>query len=543
MKTTNIILSIIAGIALLASCSETLLDIPQQGVQTEANSYITDADCEAATAAVYAAWRHAWSGTGHSAVKGTTYCNLFWFKNLLSDEFHAGSHTNQTDVGNYTYTNSNLWIGGIYDFLYKTVYYANIVLDEFQPESEIKTRCIAEAKFFRALAYYELVTLWGRVPIVDRVMTPENNYQIAPSEIDEVWKFIVKNLNEAIGPEDSPVLVSKKNIDDKETGTRITLEAAYAVRGKVHLTMKSYENARKDFDKVITSGKYGLIPNIGDLYHTAANGCKEYIFENVRHWDTNNLYDYEHDKDAIQDGWYGMEENWPFTYGMEAADDAPYPFVTIKGWGAMIPTGKVYNAFIAEEGATSPRRLASVVGVSDLPGLKVNITKTMDWKGCEGYFRFKWLMSKEDEWDSQWTGRLNNTPCMRYADVLLMMAEACIRDGKNGDAYINEVRARAGLEGLTNATIADLKKERLLELCFEATRLQDLKRWDECGEGDLAANLSDKGVNIPRFTGKEAGDPEVTWSVNPDTNAGWTEAKRYLPYPLVEVQTNKLIND
>ena len=227
---------------------------------------------------------------------------------------------------------------------------------------------------------------------------------------------------------------------------------------------------------------------------------------------------------------------------MEAADDAPYPFVTIMGWGAMIPTKKVYDAFVAEEGPTSARRMASVVSLADLPSLKVTITKSLQWDYNEGYFRFKWLMSTEDEVDMAWTGRLNNTPCMRYADVLLMMAEACVRDNKNGDVYINEVRTRAGLGTLTNATMADIKKERLLEMCFEATRLQDLKRWDEY-EGDLAANLTDKGKKIPRLLGQADGSATVTWTDNPDPNAGWSEAERYLPYPLVEVQTNKLIDE
>ena len=541
MKSIHTTIVFLAGVCLFVSCSEKLLDIPQQGVQSEVTSYITDSDCESATAAVYKAWRHAWSGTGSSSAAGTTYCNLFWFKNLLSDEMRTPAHATMDALANYTFTDSNPWIGAIYEFLYKTVYYANLVLDNFKPESEVKTRCIAEAKFFRALAYYELITLWGRVPLVDHIMTPENNYQIAPSEIDKLWEFVLKDLEEAIGEEGSPVLVSKKNIDDKETGTRVTLEAAYAVRGKVYLTLKEFTKARADFDKVITSGKYGLIANIGDLYHTEANGCKEYIFENVRHWDTNNLY--TSTLDAVQDGWYGLEDNWLFNYGIAAADDAPYPFVTMMGWGAMCPTKKVYDAFVAEEGAASARRLASVLSLDDLPALKVSISNSLQWTGNEGYFRFKWLMSKEDEWDAAWTGRLNNTPCMRYSDVLLMMAEACVRDSKNGDAYINEVRTRAGLAPLTGATMADIKKERMLELCFEATRLQDLKRWDDFGEGDLNANLAEKGKRIPKLIGHADGSATVEWTDNPDPTAGWSESERYLPYPLVEVQTNKLINE
>ncbi|MBO4743186.1 MAG: RagB/SusD family nutrient uptake outer membrane protein [Bacteroidales bacterium] len=530
MKTAYKIIAILASMTLAASCSESLLDIPQLGVQSDENSYVTDSDCEAATAAVYSAWRHAWSGNGESSTSGTTYCNLFWFKNLLADDVNSANHTHQSDLGNLTYTESNAWIAAIYEFLYKTVYMANIVMDRFNAEdSEIKAHCIAEAKFFRALSYYELVTLWGRVPLVDHVMSAENNYQIAPSEIDEIWDFIEKDLTEAI---ESGTLPSKKNIDDKETGAHITLEAAYAVRGKVYLTRKKFANARADFDKVIGSKLYGLIDNIGDIYHTQANGCKEYIFENIRHWDNNNLYE--------QDGWYGLEDNWLFTYGMTAAADAPYPFVGVMGWGAIIPTKKIYDAFIAEEGPKSVRRLASVVDVPDLADLKVTISSTLTWTGCEGYFRFKWLMTTEDEYDIAWTGRLNNTPCMRYADVLLMMAEACVRDGQNGDKYVNEVRARVGLPAKSGVTIADVKKERELELCFEATRLQDLKRWDEF-EGDLAKELADKGKRIPTLKGNDDGTATVVYVDNPNPAAGWQESDRYLPYPLVEIQTNKLI--
>lgn len=533
------ILPALASLLALASCSQGLLEIPQQGVQSEENSYITDADCEAATAAVYSAWRHAWSGKGTSSAEGTTYCNLFWVKNLLGDDMNTPNHANQQDFANLCVTNANVWVGAIYEFLYQTVYAANLVMDKFTPDSEVKARCIAEAKFFRALSYYELITLWGRVPKIDHVLTPENNYQCAPAEIADLWEFAIKDLTDAI---DSGKLMTKKGLDDKDMG-RITLEAAYAVRGKMYLTTKEYAKAREDFGKVITSGKYGLIDNMGDLYHTEANGCKEYIFENIRHWDDNNL--------MAQDGWYGLEENWLFTYGLTAADDAPYKFATIMGWGAMVPTKKIFDAFIAEEGANSPRRLASVVGPADLPALKVSYNSTMDWTGCEGYFRFKWLMNKEDEWDEAWTGRLNNTPCMRYADVLLMMAEACARDGVSADAYYNEVRTRAGLPTKTGVTMDDIKKERFLELCFEATRWQDLKRWDDAEGGNvLSKELAGKGLQIPKYVVTVAKDdagnitavtPQLTYTPNPNPAAGYQEEDKYLPYPLVEIQTNKLI--
>ena len=525
----------------LVSCSQALLDTAQLGVQSDANSYLTDADCEAATAAVYSAWRHAWSGNGSSSAEGTTYCNLFWFKNLLGDDVNSPNHSPQQDIANLCITDANTWVGAIYEFLYQTIYASNLVLDKFTPDSEIKTRCIAEAKFFRALSYYELITLWGRVPKIDRVLTPENNYQCAPAETADLWEFAIKDLTDAI---DSGALLPKKGLDDKDAG-HITPEAAYAVRGKIYLTTKDYKKAREDFDKVITSGKYGLIDNMADLYHTQANGCKEYIFENIRHWDDNNLY--------AQDGWYGLEDNWLFSYGLIAADDAPFKFVNIMGWGAIVPTKKIFDAFVAEEGPNSPRRLASVVGQDDLPALKVSYNTSMDWTGCESYFRFKWLMSMDDEWDAGWTGRLNNTPCMRYADVLLMMAEACVRDGASGDSYYNEVRTRAGLPTKTGVTMDDIKKERFLELCFEATRWQDLKRWDDAEGGNvLSKELAGKGLQIPKYVVTVVKDdndnitsvtPNLTYTPNPNPAAGYQDEDKYLPYPLVEIQTNKLITD
>lgn len=540
MKTLYRVFAIAASLGVLAGCSTKLLDIPQQGVQSEAASYVSDSDCEAATAAVYSAWRHAWSGVGESVTYGgdSYYCNLFWFKNLLGDDVLSANHVNQVELGNLCLSNGNAWIGAIYEFLYNTIYLSNTVMDKFQPDSDTKRRCIAEAKFFRALCYYELTTLWGRVPKIEHVLSSENNYQCAPAEIDDLWAFVLQDLTDAI---DSGYLPHKKNKDDKDMG-HITQEAAYAVRGKVNLTIQKYSEARTDFDKVISSQLYGLIDNMGDLYHKEANGCKEYVFENIRHWDDSNLYK--------QDGWQGLEDNWLFGFGLIAADDAPYKFVNFQGWGAISPSKKIYDAFVAEEGATSPRRLASLVCDSDLPALKVSYNTNMEWTGNEGYFRFKWLMNMDDEWDQGWTGRLNNTPCMRYADVLLMMAEACVRDGVSGDTYYNEVRTRAGLPTKTGVTMADIKKERFLELCFEATRWQDLKRWDDAEGGNvLKTELGDKGVQIPKYIVKvtkegdviTSVDKQVTYAANPNPAAGYQDEDKYLPYPLVEIQTNKLI--
>lgn len=525
MKKIYKMIACLAAVSLLAvSCNEKLLDIPQQGVQSEDNSYITDDDCESAITAVYHAWRAEWSGCGY--IIGPCYSNLFWAKNLMADDMTTTS-ASQVEFAYSSVTPSNPWVEAIYNGLYRTIYFANIVLDKFTPESDVKARCIAEAKFFRALCYYELITLWGAVPKVDHVLAPEE-YDIAKTEISELWEFVETDLTDAI---DSGKLPSKTGIDDKETGIRITREAARAVLGKVYLTEEKFSEAKATLDLVINSHLYGLIPDMNDLYHTQANFCREYLFENVRKWDTANLYNKDSGNSAVQDGWYGLEENWLFPYTFVTDGTQTFPFVDGMGWGSMNPTKKIYDAFVSAEGPKSYRRLASCLVVDDLPDFGVVYTSGASWKGNEGVFRFKWLMSQTDEIWNAWTGRLNNTPCMRYADVLLMAAEASLRGGGGSpDGYINEVRRRAKLSEKSGYTMADLKKERQLELCFEGVRFQDLKRW-----GDLPVELADKGKKIPTFMPGAI----VQYADNPDPSAGWQDRDYLLPFPLVEMQVNK----
>ena len=530
MKTLYKLFAVFAGAALvLNACSEKLLDIPQQGVQSEDNSYITDDDCMAATTAIYHAWRAAWSGCGYTI--GQVYANLFWMKNLMADDMISGIGGSEEEFANSTVTPANTWVEACYNGLFRTVYYSNMVLDKFTAESDVKARCIAEARFFRALSYYELITLWGAVPKVDHVLAPEE-YNIGKTEIADLWDFVEKDLNAAI---DSGKLPSKTGIDDKDTGTRITREAALAVLGKVYLTEEKFSEAKGAFEKVINSRLYGLIPDMNDLYHMQANGCREYIFENVRKWDTANLRNPDAAASAVQDGWYGLQDNWIFPYAFTTDGTNTFPFVDLMGWGDMNPTRKIYEAFVAEEGASSYRRLASCLVVNDLSSFGVIYTGSAKWTGNEGVLRFKWLMSQEDEIWNAWTGNLTNTPCMRYADVLLMMAEACVRGGLgSADTYVNEVRARAGLAPKSGVTLADVKKERQLELCFEAVRFQDLKRW-----GDLPTELKDKGKKLPTLMPGNI----VNYSDNPDPAAGWQNRDYLLPFPLSEIQTNKALAD
>ena len=111
-------------------------------------------------------------------------------------------------------------------------------------------------------------------------------------------------------------------------------------------------------------------------------------------------------------------------------------------------------------------------------GMNIGINSTANRYGNEGYFRLKWLASLDDENVSYWCGNQSCTPVIRYADVLLMMAECCIQtNDPDADIYLNKVRTRAQLPSKSNVTMDDLKLERRLELAMEAVRFQDLIRW------------------------------------------------------------------
>ena len=534
------ILSMLVSAVLASACSTSLLDIPQQGAQTEDNSYISDADCEAAVAAVYASWRTAYSGQGKSSVNG------FFLKNLLSDEIlggGSGSNVAVAELSEIAPTPTNAAIDEYYQNLYKTIYLANLVIHNFkESESAVKKRDIAEAKFFRAMCYYELVTLWGPVPKVDHVLA-QTEYQITNTPEESLWAFIEKDLNEAVG---SGELSVKKGLSDPDANARVTEGAAYSLLGKVFLYQGKYSQAKTALENVVNSHKYGLIDDYGELYHIGANGCPEYVFECVRLFDPDNA--------ASQDGWDAITAFWPMYSAnlLMLGPDAMthYQFPTLGyGWSAYHATKSLYDTFVAA--GDTYRRKNTVVSWDEVVAMNLFTQRRMTFVECEGYLRKKWLWRADDAIPVVATGTapmLINTPVIRYADVLLMLAEACVQTGASGDEYYNQVRTRAHMPTKSGVTLDDIKLERQLELSCEAVRFQDLKRWD-----DAKTVLANKGKVLSTFVvdpnptnvyttaegvyNAQYNTSVVTSGSNFQT-AGYQDIDKYLPFPQVEIETN-----
>ena len=542
----KIYIGILSATLLMTGCDVDLLNIPQEGVISEENFYKTDEDADEAITAVYNSFRNCYSGD-----IDWRYCNGFFLKNMMADDLIAGGGWDQPgpqELSQSVTTTTNEWVKLYYRELYNTIYLTNIVIEKFDGSTKIQKRNIAEAKFFRAICYFELTTLWGNPPLVDHVLTA-NEYEQPNSTEAELYAFIEQNLIESI---ESGELASKTSMDDKDTGTRVTKEAAQALLGKVYLYQEKWEQAKEQLKEVVDSKKYDLVDDISILFHAAANGCKEYIFENVRHNDPNNYWGGHFG--TGQSGAHQILGNWPFStaffFGPEAYN---YYNFCPQGYAYFNPTTSLYNAFVAEEGESGYRLTNSIKTWEQIVAMNIYMTAASGVPNHEGYYRFKWLPTQEDEDVTTWAGGTQNWPVMRYADVLLMLAEACVQSGEQAlaDESINKVRTRARLPLKSNVTMTDIKKERQLELCMEGVRFLDLRRW-----GDAPMVLKDKGKRTPTYritpnSGNDYTTAEgiynaryectVEWVDNKYNYeaAGWTPNRdEYLPYPQEEMNAN-----
>ena len=551
MKTRYIILSILS-VALLSACNEKLLDIPQQGVISESNFYQTDDDAEQAIATCYQWWRNMESG---AFLGGVHYANGFMMRNLLSDELNTGgSRSDQPMLQEFNESAisvTNAVVKGYFQDLYKLIYKAHLVMEHFDPESATKKRAIAEAHFFRAWAYLQLVTLWGTPPYIDHSVEPDKG-DLENGDPALIWKLIEDDMEAAIN---SGALGTKSNVDDQEGGIRLTKEAAEAFYGRALLYEGKFAEAKAQLKKVIDSKKYALVPpeKFVYFYHTTNNHCSEYVLEINRHYDmaNNSWFSLNGTMTTGQSGWFAILWNWGFNYGVCGGPDAAshFDFNATTGYSNGLVSKSLYDDYKAAGEENGIRRKATILSLQDLIDMNIYFDRTMSMYMNEGYWRFKWLPLLQDENVNYWGGSLACTPMIRYADVLLMMAEACVQTGESGDTYFNEVRTRAGVPTKSGVTLQDIKTERHLELALEGLRFQDLIRW-----GDAPTVLKDKGKRLPTLRlippeGLDITSAEAIYAAKYQTSveyvdndkplAGWTAGRdELLPFPQAELDVN-----
>lgn len=582
----KISLSILAIAALLAtSACEDRLNIPQKGVTAIENYYNTEEDAVGAMVAAYSQFSDYVMGIGYRSryVPYRTITNnladdmLAAGSNFGDNDFEAALNEFRADSGCETYID-------FYKGAYHSLYTTNLVIDNFKNGAKVDgntptvKRIVAEARVLRAFHFFLLAQLWGNPPFVDHVLPGDANpYNCDkdpdnPISHDQLMEWIIKECVESV-----PDLDERKDVSDKDGAVKVTKGFAWALAGKTAVFMGNYTDAKKYLRQVIDSHKYALVPGeqFTDQFHRSGDGSPEKIFEaNVNYypglkssnvskrsgWQECQLWSWRTDHFAAPphyvytggaDGWGGL--GVPQWFGDEffANDGHSYRFdatlisVSDAIYGMQYKDESI-NAMSLEEKMTSKK-----VGIKDIQdGLY----------GQSTWLPLKLLMKAEDT-DKNIGNRyrLNNKIVMRYAEVLLLYAEACIQSGSDLDAAldcINEIQNRAGSKTISSAATMDvLKKEKEYELWMESCRWFDLRRWGDFDRvakaGSDVPKLFDKLFREPKSTdknivwenGTEANSRFYTTSNQPAVDAGYVcgfkkGKHEWMPYPLDIMQKN-----
>ncbi|WP_420149447.1 RagB/SusD family nutrient uptake outer membrane protein [Spirosoma sp.] len=339
-----------------------------------------------------------------------------------------------------TVNQGNGEIANVWNQYYQALYNANYTLEKLATstlDASVKGPIEGQLKFLRAYFYFNLVQYFGDVVLVTSTLTnPNQAFDLVRSPQADVWKQIEKDLTEAVA-------VLPATYPASQLG-RVTKGAANALLGKVYLTQKKYAEAVTTL-KLVTG--YSLNALYADNFNPARKNGPESIFE-VQYQGGNDL---------------GEWSSFAYLFAPRLSAGAITGFANTAPSGRNIPT----NDMIAAYEPGDLRKDVSLKTSYTLNGAVVNIPYVTK-------FTYPHTI----------TGRTdNNWPVLRYADVLLMMAEAINeQSGPTAEAfgYLNQVRKRAGLKDLAGLDKAAFKtavlKERRVELAFENHRWFDLKR-------------------------------------------------------------------
>ncbi|MBD0254272.1 MAG: RagB/SusD family nutrient uptake outer membrane protein [Cytophagales bacterium] len=471
-----IIYGALVSAMLLGSCKKEL-DVVNPNQPTLEVFWKTQQDAERGVNAIYS--------TLHRG--GISRWMPFYFI-IRADEGRSQSPATEivNNMDQFRITDYNFW--GAYDVWrdnYVGIFRANQVLDNvpnIEMDVTLRNRLVGEAKFLRAMYYYHLVTLWGNVPLMLKTSTPQDKPSI--SSQTEVWAQIEKDLTEA-----APSLPLQYTGADLGRATR---GAAYALLARAHMQQREYTEALTPLQWLVTGeGRtvYDLMPDYRDNFLITTENNKESVFE----WQFafNRTENHDDDTDPRADN---------LNYGTSVAQFFAPPSI---GWSDGEAHQWLVTEFLKENTATGerdPRLAASLLFDStDVRGpdfTQIYGRTFTDRYGANNTDRVWFRKFLNDHWkNEEGYASPNNWRYIRYADVLLMYAEALNQTGNTTGAYpyVDRVRARAGLRPLSEvmpdmspaAFLEQLKHERVTELAGEGHRWQDLLRWGDLGKPEV----------------------------------------------------------
>lgn len=538
MKNMIILAGIACAMVTFTAC-EDQLDVVQHGAVSSEAFYSNDQECLEGLSALYKDLELSWPvNDGHLGM-------------AISDDCYAGGGSRGNDasweqLNELTFEANNSYVKNAFQTYYNTVYRANMLIDHCTGGTSLQNRIVNEAKVVRAFTYLRLACYYGDAPLILNEVT-DGNYQFPVSSRAELFAQIEKDLEEAIA---SGTLLEKSSVADQVVN--VTKQTAQALLGKVYVYESTFlgtdrwADARQMLEAVINSGKYALVDvaHYQDMFHNDGRFSTESLFETNRILDAQNLVR------VWMTYRQGFRVNNVDQTQLKAAAAAGLINNTYSQ-GYFNATIDLYNTFVELEGENGARLHQVLMPYKDMVQMPLCLGKQKSFYGTEGIMMTKLAARDNERITNHMYGQ--DIVFLRYADVLLLAAEANLpTHGGNQakcDDYMNQVKQRAGeLSMPGNYTLADIQKERRVELCFEGSRYFDLVRW-----GIIAEVYKDKGKRIPAVyglwdqsdnTGNELHENvqgyNVGYFVN-NSHHGWMDRYAVLPIPQDELNVNPLI--
>lgn len=455
----KIISIVLICVALVNSSCKDFIENEQRGVQNLDNYFTSEAECVAFVNGIYSGfanieeWWKQWVRLSNEMSTDDA-----WMGNLNqgSGDSYAMAH--------YTITASNApaRLKDFYQHKYYNISACNMAIQRIadSPIADgIKSRLIAEAKFFRAFNYWELVQNWGDVALILKP-TGTTGLNLIRSNKSEVYNQIVTDLKDA-----------ELTLPSGYTGVnvgRVTKGAAQSLLARTYLFMKDYQNAYAYSDKVIKSGKYQLEPEFINIWSVYNHNGIESIFE----WQSNSNQS------------YALGSRFAIIVGARGQVWAD-PENSMDGWGWCVPSSNLEQAFISEGDDIRRKSTICTLGEPVFGDEANNPNYQFDpklnkscrvWRKLYVPVAMRRQLIKEDQ----------HVPLpfifLRLAEMYLTRAEAALFLNKPDEALqdINTLRARVKLPAKTglsgNNLLYAIWKERRLELANEGMRLFDLRR-------------------------------------------------------------------
>lgn len=450
MKTKFIKLALVT--VLLSGCNDNFLEVIPVSERTVVNFYKTPADFNNAVVGTYATFKN-------GGLYGNGTGSLIWLGETVTDNAEFGSTRQPVNISsfeiddlNFSLANgyfSSAWIGH-----YAGIARANGILDRISTvdfEAPLKDQYEGEARFLRAMFYFNLVRLFGEVPLVtSEINDPYDASNLTRSPVAEVYTLIESDLK-----------IAEAKLSDIITGAnagRASKWAAKALLGKVFLTLKQFDKAAPKLKEIIDDNKFSLMPNYADVFAASTSFAANKEIMLAVQYKSGQIGQ----GGAFYSSWLPFNVNVP-----------EFGVIGGVGGGVNRPTVDLVAAY--ENGDL--RKAASLVtSYNTAQGIAINERYAIK-------FRQVGIIANDSDVDF---------PILRYADVLLMYAEALNETGNIPEAlkYLNMVRRRAfgfpidtvtpqpnDLAGLDPAGFhLAIEQERRLELAFESHRWFDLVR-------------------------------------------------------------------